>query len=264
MNLQQFFQSKGYDISEKQKWDKYIELWESWYKGKVRKFHSYYVYNGQKRVKREKKSLQGAKKVSEDWADLLYNEKVSINLKFDEDTKQLNEILQANNATVLINQGIERSFALGTGALVTSIQNMEVDEANKTIDVTNSKPKIEFVEAKKIYPLTWEGNNITECAFVTYKTIKGINYIYISMHIINEHGNYEIQNYKFQSQNRSIAISTVDEDDDFVETFDTKSNIPWFTIIKPNICNNIDSDTPFRNFSICKFDRYFEGTRRCL
>lgn len=55
MNLQQFFQSKGYDISEKLNWDKNIELWESWYKGKVKKFHDYYIYNGQKRVKREKK-----------------------------------------------------------------------------------------------------------------------------------------------------------------------------------------------------------------
>ena len=29
MNLQQFFQSKGYDISEKLNWDKYFDLWES-------------------------------------------------------------------------------------------------------------------------------------------------------------------------------------------------------------------------------------------
>ena len=71
MNLQQFFSSKGYDISEKLNWEKYINIWESWYKGKVRKFHNYYIYNGQRKVKMEKKSLQGAKKVAEDWADLL-------------------------------------------------------------------------------------------------------------------------------------------------------------------------------------------------
>ena len=37
MNLQQFFASKGYDISEKLNWQKNIENWDSWYKGKVRK-----------------------------------------------------------------------------------------------------------------------------------------------------------------------------------------------------------------------------------
>lgn len=245
MNLQQFFQSKGYDISEKLNWDKHFDSWESWYRGKVRKFHNYYIYNGQKRVKREKKSLQGAKKVCEDWADLLYNERVKINLGKDEDTKQLNKILSKNNATVLINQSVERSFELGTGALVVSIQDMLVDEDKNTIYVTNAKPKLEFVEGKKIYPLSWEGTEIKECAFTTYKTFKGINYIYISMHIFNEAGNYEIQNYKFKIQNRSIIVAPIDNKDGFVDKFDTKNNIPWFCIIKPNICNNIESDTPF-------------------
>lgn len=244
MNLQQFFQSKGYDISEKLNWDKQLESWESWYKGKVRKFHNYYIYNGQKRVKKEKKSLQGAKKVSEDWADLLFNEKVQINLTKDTDTKQLNKILESNNHVTLINQGIERSFALGIGALVVSIQDMLIDEDKNTIDITNAKPKLEFVEAKKIYPLSWEGAEIKECAFVTYKTVKGINYIYISMHIINESENYEIQNYKFQVQNKKI-ITTATDNDGFINKFDTKNNIPWFSITKPNICNNIDNDTPF-------------------
>ncbi len=247
MNLQQFFQSKGYDITEKLNWDKYLDLWDSWYKGKVRKFHNYYIYNGQKRVKREKKSLQGAKKVCEDWADLLYNEKVKINLGKDEDTKQLNEILNQNKATVLINQGLERSFALGTGALVVSIQDMLIDEDKNIIDVTNARPKLVFVECKKIYPLSWEGTEIKECAFVTYKTIKGINYIYISMHIINEQSNYEIQNYKFKVQNRNIIVNSIEnqDKDGFVNRFDTKNNIPWFSITRPNICNNIDSETPF-------------------
>ena len=245
MNLQQFFQSKGYDISEKLNWDKHLDLWESWYKGKVRKFHNYYIYNGQKRVKKEKKSLQGAKKVCEDWADLLYNEKVKINLSKDEDIKQLNKILTKNNATVLINQSVERSFELGTGALVVSIQDMVVDEDKNTIDVTDAKPKLEFVEGKKIYPLSWEGAEIKECAFATYKTTKGVNYIYVSMHVINENGNYEIQNYKFKAQNKNIVVSPIENEDGFVNKFDTKNNIPWFSIIKPNICNNIDSDSPF-------------------
>ena len=111
MNLQQFFSSQGYDISEKLNWESYIDTWNSWYKGKVRKFHTYYIYNGQRKVKMEKKSMQGAKKVSEDWADLLYNEKVKINLRKKKETEALEEIFRQNNATVIINKGIEKSFA---------------------------------------------------------------------------------------------------------------------------------------------------------
>lgn len=245
MNLQQFFTSKGYDISEKLNWDKHIELWDSWYKGKVRKFHDYYIYNGQKKVKREKKSLQGAKKVSEDWADLLFNEKVKISLDNDASTKAFNEILEKNNGVVKINQGLERCFALGTGALVVSVQNMKIDETLNIIDVSESTTKIQFVGAKKIFPLSWEDEEIKECAFVTYKTIKGINYVFIAMHVINEKGNYEIQNYKFKVENKNFVVASDDDKEGFIETFDTQNNIPWFTIIKPNICNNIDSETPF-------------------
>lgn len=244
MNLQQFFSKQGYDISEKLNWDKYINIWDSWYKGKVRKFHNYYIYNGQRKVKMEKKSLQGAKKVSEDWADLIFNEKVTINLKNDADTKALNKILKQNNATVVINQGFEKSFALGTGALVVSVQNMEQDEESNIIDVTNAKIKLEFVECKKIIPLTWENGKIIECAFVTTKHRKGQTYIYIAMHVLDDNGNYVIKNYMFKGKYSSFAEED-NKEEGFLAKFETKSNIPWFAIITPNICNNIDSETPF-------------------
>ena len=196
-------------------------------------------------MKMEKKSLQGAKKVTEDWADLIFNEKVTINLKSDADTKNLNKILKQNNATVIINQGFEKSFALGTGALVVSVQNMEQDEEANIIDVTNSKIKLEFVECKKIIPLTWENGKIIECAFVTTKYKKGQNYIYIAMHILDDNGNYVIKNYMFKGKYSSFIEANDKEKEGFLETFKTNSNIPWFAIIKPNICNNIDSETPF-------------------
>ena len=245
MNLQQFFSSKGYDISEKLNWEKYITLWESWYRGKVRKFHSYYIYNGEKRVKMEKKSLQGAKKVSEDWADLLFNEKVAINLKKDKDTKALNRILKRNNGNVIINQGIEKSFAIGTGALVVSVQNIEQEEGTNILDVTNARIKLEFVECKKIVPLTWENGKIIECAFVTTKYKKGQTYIYIAMHVLNSQKNYVIKNYMFKGRYSSFVETSDEEKEGFITEFDTLNNIPWFSIITPNICNNIDSETPF-------------------
>ena len=243
MNLQQFFSKQGYDISEKSNWEKYITLWESWYKGKVRKFHTYYIYNGQRKVKMEKKTLQGAKKVAEDWADLLYNERVKINLKKKKDTEALKEILKQNNATVVINQGIEKSFAIGTGALVVSVQNIEQTE--NILDVTNSRVKLEFVECKKIIPLTWENQQIKECAFVTTKHKKGQTYIYVAMHVLNENNNYVIKNYMFKGKYSSFVEADEEEKEEFIAEFDTKSNIPWFAIITPNICNNIDSESPF-------------------
>ena len=43
-----------------------IADWESWYKGRSKKFHSYTVYNGKSHVKCERVSLCMAKKACED------------------------------------------------------------------------------------------------------------------------------------------------------------------------------------------------------
>ena len=242
MNLKQFFEEKGYSIREKEDFDNYIDKWDSWYIGKVKGFHNYWIYNrpGHK-VRRQKRSLQMAKKVCEDWADLLYNEKAKITLETNKDTETLKKIFDLNNAQVLINRAVERSYALGTGALVLSIQKLKTDGINYIVD-EDTTPKIEFVEAKKIYPLSWDNDVITECAFVTYKTEKGKKYAYISMHIKKKEGKYIIKNYKFRYENKQLSPT---EDNNVIEEFDTQGNIPWFSIIKPNICNNIDAESPF-------------------
>lgn len=47
----------------------YVEQWLQWYKGKVDKFHPYYIYTGQKFVPMTRFSLGMAKKAAEDWAN---------------------------------------------------------------------------------------------------------------------------------------------------------------------------------------------------
>lgn len=241
MDLRGFFEKQSYSIKDKEEYSTYINKYESWYKGKVRNFHNYWIYNrpGHK-VKREKRSLQMAKKVCEDWADLLFNEKVKITLPKDKDNKVLQGILRKFNLWVLVNRGVEKSFALGTGAFVLSIQNMSTD--GKQLNTEHAEPSLQFVDAHKIYPLSWDNDRITECAFVDYKTEKGQKYAYISMHIKDNKGNYVIKNFKFKVQNKHLEEAG---DDNILEEFDTKNNIPWFCIIKPNICNNINGETPF-------------------
>ena len=90
--------------------------WLDWYRGKVRGFHNYRLYNGNNEVEIERKSLQMAKQVCETWANLLLNERCDIVLGNDEDKKLLDEILMDTNFWVKGNEGIEKSFALSYGA----------------------------------------------------------------------------------------------------------------------------------------------------
>ena len=244
MNLKEFFSNEGYDDIEcKLNNDKNVNLWKSWYKGNVKDFHNYYIYNrpGSK-VIRKKRTLQMAKKISEDWADLLFNEKVKISINGNKKEQALlDELIKILKFETIVNQGIEKSFALGTGALVLSIKDLQTD-GTAFIPSDKTQPKIEYVEAEKIYPLTWDNEEVKECAFVNYKTEKGQKYIYISMHILNDLGNYVIKNYKYRYDNKQLSPA---EDDGLLEEFNTENNIPWFTIMKPNICNNLEDDSPF-------------------
>ena len=56
----------------------HIDEWLEWYQGDVGKFHVYSVYNGVSVTKHRRYSMGMAKKVCEDWANLLLSEKVSI------------------------------------------------------------------------------------------------------------------------------------------------------------------------------------------
>lgn len=103
-----------------------IALWQSWYQGKVNSFHTYTQYNGQRKVTRQRKTMGMAKRFCEDWAALLLNEKVRINVGNQTAQTAIDEILKNNRFSVRGNQLIELAFALGTGAFVEYMDNGEV------------------------------------------------------------------------------------------------------------------------------------------
>ena len=96
----------------------YVSLWKSWYVGKVKGFHQYRRYNGHKWTKCNRASLGMAKKVCEDWANLLMNEKVQITLEGQKEQAFVDSVLTENNFTVKANEMQEMKSALGTVAYI--------------------------------------------------------------------------------------------------------------------------------------------------
>ena len=186
------------------------------------------------------KSLQIAKKLWEDCADVEENERNSITTEKEETNKKLQKILDDNDFWILCNQGIEKTFALGTGAFVCSVDNLTIDEDGNAIYDGEARTTIQFLTADKIIPLTWDNKGITECAFVDTKTEKGNKITKVSIHKKDDNGQYVIIN-KFYSNDRNNLKPLPELD----YTFNTLGDIPWFEINKPNVCNNIDLDSPY-------------------
>lgn len=204
-----------------------ISDWVDWYKGKT-PFHSYYCYNGVERVRQTRKTLNMSKKISEDWANMLMNEKVEIVTGDEASQNRLNDILDANCFYVRANQLIELTMALGTGAFV---EFMDGDQ-----------PNIDYVRAEMIYPLATENGEILDCAFASEHKIKKDSYVYLNIHERDERGNYRIKNVYFKRNGNSLSETELPED--VVPEINTGSSVPRFQIIKPNIVNNIEFDNP--------------------
>lgn len=225
-----------------------IEEWKSWYKGNVSKFHDYTVRNGQKHVRCKRYSLNMGKKVAEDWANLLMNEKVKITLEGKEEQSFVDNVFIKNNFRVKSNEMQELAFALGTGAFVPRVVGMKID-SNGVVPGSASDIAIDYVTVEHIHPLTWQNRIIIECAFSSIIVSKGKKYLYLQIHRKNEEGFYDIENRVFSYENDNIgeelrSFSGIRGLDKIPPVVHTKSDKRQFVIDRPNIVNNFDYTNP--------------------
>ena len=251
MKLDDFLVDKyGYNPDVKNVLQTYVDQWKSWYEGNVKAFHNYYIYNGNRKIKQKRFTMNMAKQISEDWSDILWSEKCEISMKNDEAQKSFDELIDTLDLYSVINQSIEKSGALGTEATVVAVYDLIQNEDGMTIDVSDAKTRVDLVDIDWIYPLTWSNKGITECAFGSVEYVKGQKYVILSVHKKDEKtGNYHIFNHLFKETNGTLTEITEDSSqekvDNAMQDFDTKSNVPWFAIFKPLLTNNLFNNSPF-------------------
>lgn len=242
MKLEKFLQDNyNYNPEIKDQVKSYYETWKSWYQGDT-KFHHYYIYNGKNRIKQTRYTMNMAKQISEDWSDILWSEKCKISMANDQSQEQFDNLTNKLDLYAVINQALEKSGALGTVATVTSVYDIIQNKDAMTLDVSEAKTRVDIVDFDWIFPLTWNNKEVTECAFGSVEYIKGQKYVVLSVHKLNDKGNYVIYNHLFRDNNQTL---TEVEMDDTAKEFDTMSNVKWFSIFKPLLTNNLFSNSPF-------------------
>lgn len=248
MDVRKYLNNAGYDTVDASFYS-LIRVWKSWYVGDVNKFHRYKMYNGKEHVPCRRLSLGMAKKLSEDIADLLLNERVQITIQ-DEDTNEfVMGVLDDNNFSVIGNDYQERKAYTGTVAYVPYLDNIEASEDGTVIPGDAGKIKINYVSASNIYPLSWCNGYISECAFVFPKVIKTKKYAHIQLHIL-EDGMYVIENHVVECSagaGKEIPAGSWRDLHGFEtmsEKIHTGSPERQFVIDRLNIANNSDRDNP--------------------
>ena len=244
MKLEKFLQDNyNYNPDVRNVLQSYIEQWKSWYAGNVKSFHNYFIYNGKRKVNQKRFTMNMAKEISEDWSDILWSEKCKISMADEKSQEQFDDLIETLDLYTLINQSIEKSGGLGTESAVVSVYDIIENEDGMTLDVSNAKTRVDLVDVDWIFPLSWTNKEITECAFGSVEYIKGKKHIVLSVHLLNDAGNYVIKNHLFSEINGNLT--EIKEVDNTINEFDTKSNIKWFSIFKPLLTNNLFSNSPF-------------------
>lgn len=248
MNIFNYFKKAGIDTVDASFYRKIAE-WVSWDEGNVRNFSFYKVYSGRGTYKRcRRKSMGMAKKLSEDIADLLLNERVTITLDDEATHNFVHQILDDNRFLVMGNEYQERKAFTGTIAYIPYLDSAEITEEGTVI---SGKISINYVDAPNIFPVSWNNGKVTECIFAFPHIVARKKYVQLQSHLL-ENGEYVIKNTVLRCDSGSQEGTELPEKEwkqlnpfkELAKEVRTGSSEAQFVIDRLNITNNADENNP--------------------
>lgn len=231
-----FLQKRGYN-NISQSYYSYINKWINIWQGKAEWLNIQTVDNKEYPMY----SLGMAKRVCEDLASTITSEPFTIT------AKKNNEVLQEDlkKAKVLkkLPAAIEIMGYSGTVGTVTRIKNATIVNKDGTLTLAKTnKTKIQTIDvnANQIIPLTIEDGEIIDCAIVSKQKRLINNKIkdvyYLELHELEEKG-YQVTN-KFFIKEDGTEIKV----DGVIDTYNTLSNVPLFSLGRINRVNPISDN----------------------
>jgi A118 family predicted phage portal protein len=227
----------------------HIEEWRQWWAGYVKSFHKFSeTTDTGKKKERTLYSMKMAKKVCEDWASILLNEKTQITVKDkasseflqgSEDEQATGGIFGAVSFWDEANSLVEKAFYSGTGAFVMKLDGLLVRQDGAVLTSPGASIRMEYLPAMNIFPITVRYHQITEVAFASENTVRGQKYVYLEIHTL-ENGLYVIQNRYFKSNGGALTPAPLP--DGVAERINTGSPYPFFAILHPNAVNPYENN----------------------
>lgn len=238
----------GYIVSVE--WQKKVTAWREWYEGYVPDFHDADQL-GPDGSKNDIKisSLNMAKTVCEDWASLLLGETTTITAEDEASNVYLQGVADDQmqgglfgrvNFWQAANELIEKSFALGFGAMVPRLREAVINGAGSVI---SGAVGVDFITADHIIPLKWENRVITECAFVSERAEAAGKIVILQIH---KAGSVEFHFYRANTDGAALDLVEVPAPDGYAEAITFKDKALFLPVfVRPQVNNNIDETTPF-------------------
>ena len=176
--------------------------WLDWYQGTVKKFHKVMIDVGMnKRVEYNRFKAGMAQQVCQDWADLLFNENVTITLGNDKENEVMKAIFRYNNFHTKMNEMQEAKAAYGITAYIPHVTGAVIDDCGSPTGQI-AAIDIDYITGDCIFPLSWHNGTIRECCFATDYSDNTSNYVLLQLHVLADDGTYHILNKLYQQENK--------------------------------------------------------------
>ena len=186
-------------------------------------FHKYSIYNGERDVSMTKKSLRMGKKVCEDWASLLWSEKLDLAIPNKE--KAIPYLVDIGFWKVGA-KAVELAFGIGVSAVAVCI-DIAYDEQTKQPMPSTGKISLEYYSALDIVPLSYEAGEISEVALFSQN---GATTKMTAFLKDEETGKY------------TIAVVTEEDGKQSFAELETDSDVPMFSVFHPNAVDNLSAN----------------------
>lgn len=216
-----------------------MSIWKQWFRGNVNDFHYYNVHKVDGTTcDMERRTMNMPKKVCEDFANLLWSEKVEIKLDSKKATERLWKVLDSKENFFSINfpQFLEKEYALGTMVTV------EYKKDDKTI--------IDYIDGDVVLPYKYTNSYINGIITVSRSTEgTGNKQRYYTLLTYHEYTNGQYlktsELYVSKEENSlGKQISFTDKYSDVLEDEIIDTEHPRFQVWKLPIANNFDTGSP--------------------
>lgn len=224
--VKDYLETLGYKENIDEEQETRVTDWLEWYKGTTKK-HKYSIYNGISYNTLTLKSLNIASQSCNDLSDFFFNEKLDITIDDENAQKAIKECLDQNNFLHNANNLMQLTEALGTGAIVSYLDNGVL--------------KLNFINATNIVILEADKDTVDSVMFWSKKKVKDGYEYYFNTHILTDKG-YVIKNRKCIDRKGNIEEVPIDEK---IAEINTNSYIPRFAILKTCLINNCDINSPY-------------------
>jgi A118 family predicted phage portal protein len=210
-----------------------IDVWKQLYKGHYSEWHNIRFKTVSGQHKRKLATLGMPKVVSQEIANLVFNEKCEISISDEGLSNDIEDVFKQNNFYKEFQRYIEYSFAMG-GMVVKGYAE-------------DGKIKFSYVTADSFIPIGWNNKEITDGVFVHQFKRGDKHYTHLEWHMWKG-DQYIIRNEVYKSSSSDELGSKANLKDFFPQLKEevTLNGLKrsLFIYIKPNTANNVDMSSP--------------------